>query len=257
MSEINRREGLSMETGGKILTGVAATALLALAGHAINGEKFVDGLESSAQTELQAQGMDGVTATFDRDPLSRTAILDGDASDEDKQKALSAVLALPGVSGARWKGEQDMASANASGDNDGAVDAETKAKISSCQDNVDKSIEGKKLNFQSGSAWVSLDSNRIIDGVAEALKPCSGLAIAVSGHTDDNGDASVNKTLSQERADRVRGELVKRGIAENLITATGYGSEKPLVEGDDAQNRRIEFTVQAAGATEASTEQEE
>ncbi len=57
-----------MEVGGKILTGAVATALLALVGHYVTGDGFVSGLEKSAQTEMTAKGINGVTVAFDRDP---------------------------------------------------------------------------------------------------------------------------------------------------------------------------------------------
>ncbi|MEO9467497.1 OmpA family protein [Parasphingorhabdus sp.] len=235
-----------MEVGGKILTGAAATALLALVGHAISGESYISGLEESVNTELAAQGVEGVTASFSRDPLSRRATLDGDVRDEIKQKALGTVSAIAGVSRANWKGAAPLAAsgggAPALTSNDGA---------NACQASVDNAIAGEKLNFRSGSAYVSPASNKIIDSVAAALKTCSDFSVAIGGHTDSNGNAEINKSMSQERADRVRSGLIERGISESQVTATGYGSEQPLAEGSgpeaDARNRRIEFKVSTSG----------
>lgn len=251
-----------MEVGGKLLTGAAATALLALVGHYATSASFVAELENSAQTELTAQGIDGVDVAFSRDPLRRSATLDGEVADDIKQKAMGAVQAILGVSSVRWKGDEEIANANSTDNGDPAViDEETKQKIAKCQGDVDNSIEGKKLSFRSGSAYVSPASNKILDEVAAALKPCSDLAIAVGGHTDDNGDAGVNKILSQERADRVRQGLIDRDIAENLVSAIGYGSEQPLAKGGgadaDAQNRRIEFKIQAKNSGGANAPQGE
>ena len=83
-----------MEVRGKILTGAAATALLAVVGHFATSEGLIADLENKAQTELTAQGMDGVKVTFARDPLSRKAILDGDVNDDTKQAALKTVMAI-------------------------------------------------------------------------------------------------------------------------------------------------------------------
>ncbi|MEP2989705.1 MAG: OmpA family protein [Parasphingorhabdus sp.] len=244
-----------MKVGAKLLTGAAATALLAIVGHFTTSDGLVAKLESKAQTELTAQGMDGVKVTFSRDPLSRSAILDGDVDDDTKQAALQTVMSIPGVSAAKWQGKQPAeTSEGSSADGSSALDPVTQEKITKCQDDVDQITEAKKITFRSGSAYVSPVSNKILNEVAGVLKSCDGLTVAVGGHTDNNGDASVNKTMSQERADRVRQGLIDRGIAEDLITATGYGSEQPLAEGAgvdiDAQNRRIEFKVQTnSGAT--------
>ncbi|VAW02562.1 hypothetical protein MNBD_ALPHA04-2380 [hydrothermal vent metagenome] len=241
-----------MEVGGKILTGAAATALLAFVGHYATGDSFIAELESKAKTELTAQGLDGVTVSLGRYPLSRTAVLDGDVSDDVKQNAGKAVQGIAGIAGYMWAGEGPVAAAGSDTGSGTGVDSATQAKVAQCQDGIDKTIEGKKLSFKSGSAYVSPASNKLLDEIAVALKPCSGLAIAVGGHTDDNGDAEVNRILSQERADRVRAGLIERGVSENLVTAKGYGAEQPLAKGGDAaadaQNRRIEFTVQPKGS---------
>ncbi len=174
--------------------------------------------------------------------------------DEAKQEALAAVLAIPGVSTARWRGEEPVTDAGEGSTGDSA-DPATEAKIADCQAEVDKMVGERKITFRSGSAYVSPEANRILDDLAEALKACSGLAVAVGGHTDDNGNAQVNKTMSQERADRIKAGLVERGISESQLTATGFGSEQPLVQGSDAaadaQNRRIEFTIGPAAAAAA------
>lgn len=235
-----------MEVGSKILTGAAATALLAFAGHAISGESYITGLEESVNTELAAQGVDGVTASFSRDPLARRAVLNGDVSDEVKQKALGTVSAMAGVSRANWKG---AAAAEISEGEDSSQAGDNGANA--CQASVDTAIAGEKLSFRSGSAYVSPASNKIIDAVATALKSCSDFSVAIGGHTDSNGNAEINKSMSQERADRVRAGLIARGISESQVTATGYGSEQPLADGSgseaDARNRRIEFKVSTSG----------
>ncbi len=241
-----------MEVGGKILTGAAATVALALVGHYATGDGYIAGLENAAQTEMTAQGMEGVKVSLPRDPLSRKAVLDGDVSDDVKHKALNAVSAITGSS-AVWAGGDLVAGSKTDVGDEDANPAAT-AAVTNCQNGIDQAIEGEKLSFRSGSAYISPASNKLLDKIAAALKPCSGLAIAVGGHTDDNGNAQVNKILSQERADRVRAGLIERGIPENLVTATGFGAEKPLATGGgadaDAQNRRIEFKVQATNKNE-------
>ncbi len=243
-----------MEFGGKILAGAAATVVLALVGHAVTGENFISGLEQKAQTELAARGLDDASVTFGRDPLSRSAVLDGELPDDAKQEALNVVMAIPGVASASWQGEEKLEkAAEEGGSTTPDVGSATLQKIAECQESVDKITESRKINFRSGSAYVSPESNQILDKVAAALKACEGLTIAVEGHTDNNGDRGVNKTMSQERADRIKAGLMERGIAGNLITATGYGSARPRAKGSDAaadaQNRRIEFRIGPANGS--------
>ncbi len=239
-----------MEFRGKILTGAAATVVLALAGHVVTGEKFISGLEQQAQTELAARGLDNTSVSFGRDPLSRSAVLDGDMPDDMKEEALGVVTAIPGVSGASWKGEEDAGNPDDANIAAPAIGSGNPEEVAKCQNGVDKIIEARNISFRSGSAYVSPESNKILDAIAAALKSCDGQSIAVEGHTDDNGDRNVNRIMSQERADRIKAGLVERGIPANLITATGYGSTRPRAKGSDtaadAKNRRIEFRIGAA-----------
>ncbi len=48
------------------------------------------------------------------------------------------------------------------------------------------------------------------------------------GHTDATGDAAVNKTLSQNRAQAVVDYLIFKGVDPAQLRAIGYGQEKPI-----------------------------
>ena len=93
----------------------------------------------------------------------------------------------------------------------------------------------------------------LVKALVDAKKKLNGAGVQnfkfeVSGHTDSRGDAAHNKDLSARRADVIRRELVKRGVAEGQIISLGMGSERPLVKPDDtpakqAKNRRYEIQV--------------
>ena len=92
----------------KFLIGAGATALMAMASHSwLNlGSRFIDGLESDAKTALGDASGTGVTLSFEREPaLRRIAILSGDADAATRTRLLAAVVAVPGVAGARWADE--------------------------------------------------------------------------------------------------------------------------------------------------------
>src|SRR6185295_6666253 len=59
----------------------------------------------------------------------------------------------------------------------------------------------------------------------DELTPDSRLVI---GHTDRVGAVPYNDTLSLRRAERVRDELVKVGIAADRISVAGRGEREPL-----------------------------
>jgi len=69
----------------------------------------------------------------------------------------------------------------------------------------------------------------------------------IEGYTDNRGDANINKTLSQQRADAIVAWLVGKGINPGMIWAKGYGPTHPVSPNDTpehmAQNRRVEFHI--------------
>jgi outer membrane protein OmpA-like peptidoglycan-associated protein len=88
----------------------------------------------------------------------------------------------------------------------------------------------------------------------EALARLSGIVLAhpglkleVEGHTDSTGSDDLNQTLSEQRADTVRGYLVQQGLAADSITAKGFGKTSPVADNTTAagrqKNRRVELVV--------------
>ena len=61
------------------------------------------------------------------------------------------------------------------------------------------------------------------------------------------GNAEFNDHLSGQRAQRVRDDLVKRGIAGNHIEVSSRGKREPLVPTpervSEPKNRRVEINV--------------
>jgi hypothetical protein len=96
----------------KFLIGLAAALLVGWIGHGPlgRGEAFVDRLDAQAKAVIRAWELP-VQVRFEREPLSRTAILSGHI-DQFQREGLpnfpginGRVAAIPGVSGVRWEGE--------------------------------------------------------------------------------------------------------------------------------------------------------
>jgi hypothetical protein len=60
--------------------------------------------------------------------------------------------------------------------------------------------------------------------------------VTLEGHTDSTGSAELNKKLSQQRADFIRGVLISKGVAADRITAIGYGQSQLLCTFRKADN---------------------
>ena len=103
-----------------------------------------------------------------------------------------------------------------------------------------KNIEFDFDSHDLPSEQLSLDAN------AQWLKSHPDVRIRISGYTDSRGDIVYNLALSHRRAESVKQELVRMGIAENRIEyATGWGKLYPnCLESTEEcwkLNRRVEF----------------
>jgi outer membrane protein OmpA-like peptidoglycan-associated protein len=105
-------------------------------------------------------------------------------------------------------------------------------------------LEG--VNFATGKAELTPESQAILDGVAESLVAHEDIKVQVGGHTDNTGSAAVNKRLSAARAESVRQYLISKGVAADRLTARGFGPSKAIASNKTAagraQNRRVELT---------------
>ena len=84
---------------------------------------------------------------------------------------------------------------------------------------------------------------------AAFMKAHPGAKVVVEGHTDSTGSSSVNKKLSQKRADTVRWILVRDyGVKADQVVAKGFGESQPIADNKTqsgrAQNRRVLLKIQ-------------
>ena len=74
-----------------------------------------------------------------------------------------------------------------------------------------------------------------------------GLNLAVEGHTDNVGSDELNQKLSEQRAESVRGYLIKQGLVDNTVTSRGFGKTTPVADNSSPagrqKNRRVEIVV--------------
>ncbi|MBX9904470.1 MAG: OmpA family protein [Burkholderiales bacterium] len=103
------------------------------------------------------------------------------------------------------------------------------------------------LNFLEGRDEYTPESHQTIETVLRELAKRPAAEIAVIGHTDRVGALEYNDKLSLQRAERVRADFIRRGVAERSISVAGRGEREPLVatadEVAEARNRRVEINI--------------
>ncbi|MEM8982667.1 MAG: OmpA family protein [Pseudomonadota bacterium] len=124
---------------------------------------------------------------------------------------------------------------------------EQEAAVESCQARFDEALSGAQILFATGSADIDATSNALLGRLAAIARACPLAQIDIGGHTDNTGDAAYNDYLSGERAKAVRDNLIGRGISADRLSATGYGSRRPVANNATRagreRNRRIEMQV--------------
>ncbi len=99
--------------------------------------------------------------------------------------------------------------------------------------------------FNSGKDSFTAETFKILDEIAELIKPFTNSAFTIGGHTDSVGSNSLNQKLSEKRANAVMNYLKTK--VNNSFTATGYGESNPIASNKTrkgrAQNRRVEIKL--------------
>lgn len=103
------------------------------------------------------------------------------------------------------------------------------------------------ITFEVGKSAVRSSFTKVLDSIALVLKEFDKTAIEITGHTDSTGSASYNQTLSEQRAEAVKGALLTRAIASGRIHSKGMGFREPIASNDTQSgrqsNRRVEMKL--------------
>ena len=113
--------------------------------------------------------------------------------------------------------------------------------------------------FDWDSAKLSDASMNVLEQARDAWKAKQGARITATGHTDTTGTPAYNIALSLRRANVVKDNLVRLGVAAAAITTVGRGEQGLLVQTGDGvrepQNRRVEIVLQTAVAAAPMNDQ--
>ncbi|NIA11572.1 MAG: OmpA family protein [Nitrospiraceae bacterium] len=193
------------------------------------GSKQIEkNLAGSVTAQLQAQGLTSVSVAAN----GRDVILQGILPAESlKTKAGKICSATPGV--------RKLV-------NHIQVAVPLKARSSSVS-GFAKMLREATLYFGPGQWSISAGDRVLLDWLADSLKHHPGVRLEICGFSDSSGTETINKQLSQKRAQAAVDSLLKRGIPSNRLLPKGFGSREPRASNKSKRgrqkNRRVEFRL--------------
>jgi peptidoglycan-associated lipoprotein len=103
----------------------------------------------------------------------------------------------------------------------------------------------KVVHFGYDSAALDPIALKTTEEVARLFQSAPNAKIMIEGHCDERGTQEYNLVLGQKRADIVREQLIRLGVAADRLQTISYGKERPSAQGQTEQayalNRRCEF----------------
>ncbi len=105
----------------------------------------------------------------------------------------------------------------------------------------------REILFETNLSTLKPKYETELQDIVDFLKQNTASNIEISGHTDNEGEKTKNKTLSENRAKALANFLIKNKIESTRIKVIGYGGLKPIADNNTpegrAKNRRIEFLI--------------
>jgi outer membrane protein OmpA-like peptidoglycan-associated protein len=83
--------------------------------------------------------------------------------------------------------------------------------------------------YEFDRADLTSESTESLDKLVVMMNENPNITIELSAHCDYRGNDAYNQRLSQRRAESVVRYLIQNGVAEDRLTAVGYGESRPKV----------------------------
>ncbi len=77
-----------------------------------------------------------------------------------------------------------------------------------------------------------------LESFAARLRSCPSTKVIIEGHTDSDGRAAWNQSLSVHRAKAVLKHLVHAGVQPSQLSAIGFGQSRPYAPNVSTRNKR-------------------
>jgi chemotaxis protein MotB len=122
----------------------------------------------------------------------------------------------------------------------------SQVRMSRKGENINLNLPGE-LTFPTDQYGIRPSFYGLLNEIAAVLMDYPETRIVVAGHTDSEGSADYNQTLSERRAQSIKSYLTRRGVRGNRISTIGYGEYEPVASNNNpkgrAQNRRVEIEI--------------
>ena len=102
----------------------------------------------------------------------------------------------------------------------------------------------KELYFDRSTANLLESSYPELKRLLEVMQDNSEMKIELSGHTDNQGNSSLNLELSRQRAEMVKQYLVENGIKNRRVETKGYGASRPVASNATEESRKLNRRVE-------------
>ena len=117
--------------------------------------------------------------------------------------------------------------------------------VASAANAQDWSTATETLYFDTDQALGAAGVN--LDRIKNVLQQCNVSSMEIVGHTDSEGNAAYNQSLSLRRAERIKTAIVEAGFFADSVTTRGAGeNELAVLTGDNVReqlNRRAEIKM--------------
>ncbi|MBD2453992.1 OmpA family protein [Nostoc sp. FACHB-87] len=117
------------------------------------------------------------------------------------------------------------------------------------------------IHFALDKDFISQESTKVLNQVAQVLQQYPFIVIEIEGHTDIRASDAYNLDLGKRRAMSARNYLLKQGIAAERMTIRSRGEKQRRTSGntviDTARDRRVEIIFKDTRGLEIILEEQE
>jgi outer membrane protein OmpA-like peptidoglycan-associated protein len=223
----------------------------AIAVKKIDEQRQADERQASTDARTQAQAQADEATRQKKQAQSDAAKAQSDMATSQAASAAAVTAAQADADQSRLAAQQAQLNAQQAEDDKAAMRTRLSDQLNSVLQTRDSArgliVSMSDVLFDTGKFSLKPGAREKLAKVAGILLAYPGLNIAVGGYTDNVGGDAMNQTLSENRAGSVRDYLVNQGVANDAVTAKGFGSTLPVASNDNSagrqQNRRVELLV--------------